>query len=266
MVLGASDLILLNDEPIENAKRLSQIVPSVELMLDGDAWDDADGAWERLAGKLAEPAWEFTVHPPAWDHNVAAGLHSLRHTAQELNKKALELAVRVGAKQMVFHTGYCDRNSRFSRELAQRRSMEALQELIELAKPHGITLGVENVSTPQNSLYTQEEYVHILDGVDDTAQYLLDLGHAHMNGWDIPWVLENIGPRLCGLHIHDNNGRGDQHLPIFQGSIPWGKVFAVMDTLRDDCHFILEYAPGTALDDLRQGADILRSRFTAREL
>ena len=261
MVLEASELILLNNEPIENAKKISAIVPAVEMMLDGDGWDDTENRWNEIAKKLADLHLHFTVHPPAWDHNVAAGLFSLRKTARTLNLSALEVAKIIGAKQIVFHTGYCDRGSNFSREIAQRHSKEALFELIDFAKPNGIRIAVENVAPPQNALYTQEEFVHILDGVDETAQYLLDLGHAHMNHWDLPWVIHQISSRLCGLHIHDNNGSSDQHLPIGCGTIEWEKVFAEMELLHNDCHFVLEYAPGTSLDELRKGVKLLTSRF-----
>lgn len=261
MNLAASELILLNDDPIHNAKALSKIVPNVELMLDGDAWDDVPNAWMEKATALSRLPIRYTVHPPAWDHNIAAGLYSLRKTAQDLNRVALNVAARVGARQMVFHTGYCDANSRFSRKIAQRHSMEALFELIEVAKPLGITLAVENVAAPQNALYTQEEFSHILDGVDETAQYLIDIGHANFNGWDIPRLIEQLAPRICGLHIHDNNGRSDQHLPIFQGTVDWDRTFSAMDSLRPDCHFVLEYAPGTPLTLLKAGVDALSARF-----
>ena len=30
--------------------------------------------------------------------------------------------------------------------------------------------------------------------------------------------------RLKALHIHDNNGVRDEHLPLSEGSIPWDKI------------------------------------------
>ena len=262
MIIEASELILLNHDPIENAKKIGAIVPAVEMMLDGDSWDDRDNSWEKIAANLSELNLHFTVHPPAWDHNVAAGLYSLRKTARDLNISALNVAKIIGAKQVVFHTGYCDSGSYFNRKTAQKHSLEALYELIEIAKPEGIRVAVENVAPPQKALYTQEEFVHILDEIDKTAQYLLDLGHAHMNHWNLPWVIRQIAPRLCGVHIHDNNGEGDQHLPIGRGTIEWEKVFQEMKKVRDDCHLVLEYAPGTSLAELKDGVNLLRNQFS----
>lgn len=261
MELGASELIVLGDDPLDNAHRLHDIASGVELMLDSNSWDDANGNWLRQARRLQNSGISFTVHPPAWDCNIASAVFALRNAALDLNRRALDVCVAVGAKQMVFHPGYCDWPARFDRKQAQQYSRQALEELIPIAKAHGIVLGVENIASPSNALYTQEEYIHLLDDVDETAQYLLDLGHAHFNGWDIPTALDAIGPRLCGLHIHDNDGRGDQHLPIFAGTIPWEAVFHSMERLPHHCHFILEYAPGTPLDRLKEGVQILRERF-----
>ena len=54
---------------------------------------------------------------------------------------------------------------------------------------------------------------------------LLDTGHAHVNGWDIPAVIKALGKRLKACHLHDNGGAGDEHLPIGQGSINWEAYF-----------------------------------------
>ena len=261
MILGASELIVLNGNPIDNAKLLKSIAGSVEMMLDGDAWSNENGTWQKTARVLKELKYEYTIHPPAWDCNIAAGMYSLRRAAQDLNISALDVCTCVGARQIVFHTGYCDKNALFDKKLAQRHSMEALEEMISLAKPLGITVAVENIAPPSLALYTQDEYAHILDGVDETAQYLIDLGHANMNGWNIPKLIGQVSSRLCALHIHDNNGIIDQHLPIGHGTIPWEETFCEMEKLKLNCHFILEYAPGTDINYLCEGIDLLKARF-----
>ena len=39
MHISASEFILFCGDPAENVRKLSEIVPEIELMIDGDGWD-----------------------------------------------------------------------------------------------------------------------------------------------------------------------------------------------------------------------------------
>ena len=45
------------------------------------------------------------------------------------------------------------------------------------------------------------------------------------------------------IHIHDNSGVADEHLPVGEGTIKWEGIFAAIKELSDHCQLILEYAP-----------------------
>ena len=45
MRISASEFILFCNPPLENVRRLSSIVPEVELMMDGDAWEHDQNGW-----------------------------------------------------------------------------------------------------------------------------------------------------------------------------------------------------------------------------
>ena len=78
-----------------------------------------------------------------------------------------------------------------------------------------------------------------------------------MNGWNIPEVIDRTAGRLCALHLHDNDGTCDAHLPMGQGNIDWNRTFASMRQLPDSCVFIMEYQTGTDLEKLAEGRDML---------
>jgi len=48
-----------------------------------------------------------------------------------------------------------------------------------------------------------------------------DIGHAHIEGLDQRDELVALGSNLKAVHIHDNNGRRDQHQAVFNGSLDW---------------------------------------------
>ncbi len=48
-----------------------------------------------------------------------------------------------------------------------------------------------------------------------------DIGHAHIQGLDQHHEMVTMGKNLKAVHIHDNNGRRDQHQTVFNGSLDW---------------------------------------------
>ena len=261
MRISASEFILFCNPPRENVERLRLIVPEIELMIDGDAWDYDEPGWPEQAASLQGCGVPFTVHPPAWDVNAAAPVRALRDAAALLNLSAVDFCAAVGGTQVVFHPGYYDGDSFFSKNRAKDFCYELLGRMAEKCAPLGITVAFENIAPPSMALFTQEEYVRALDGIDPCVKYLLDVGHAHFNHWDIPWVIEHAADRLCGFHLHDNNGDGDSHRPIGQGTIPWDDVFAAMRKLGDDVLYVMEYAAGTPLEELRAGRALLEEKL-----
>ena len=258
MRISASELIMLGKgTPAENAEKIASIVPEVELMMDADPWEFGPNGWDEQAESLKDLDIPFSVHPPAWDMNVASPIKPLRDAAAFLNHEALKLAIAIGAKQMVFHPGCTDCVSNFDRIRAIDNSYAILDELILKAKPLGITLAFENIAGPSRALFSAEEYVHALDGIDPCVRYLLDIGHANMNHWEIPKVIERIADRVCGFHLHDNDGSGDLHWPILTGTVDWEGTFSVMRELPSDVLYVLEYQTNTDLNELKKGVNVL---------
>ena len=65
-----------------------------------------------------------------------------------------------------------------------------------------------------------------IDELNDMAgekcfAFCLDTGHALLLGKDIYTAIMQIGERLETLHIHDNDGKGDQHLAPYMGCLDW---------------------------------------------
>lgn len=256
--ISYSDLLLLGGHAETNVEMLMQAGGThIELLLDGKSWDDMEGTMERLVPYLLGTKASYTVHPPAWDTNLTSENRTIRDASFEEYRKSIEFAARIGATHVVIHPGFCF-SPAFCKQTAALRAEEAVNRLCRIAAPLGVKLAVENVGYHGSSLFTRDDYVRFVERLDEAAVYLIDTGHAHMNGWDIPALIRQTAPRLGCVHLHDNAGDADEHLPIGEGSIRWEPIW---EALRDapDCQLILEYAPGTELSKLREGAELLRS-------
>lgn len=260
-----SDLPLITGDICENITQLiAHGADKVELLMDGDKWDGMEALFAELAPKLRALPVGYTLHPPAWDMNLTSENKAIREASFSEYKKAIQFANMIGADHVVIHPGFCF-SPVFDKKLAQARAKQYIEQLCAIAKPLQVQLVIENVGYNGSSLFTQEEFTRFLDTIDETAGYLLDIGHAHLNQWDIPKLIRDTKERLFALHVHDNNGTEDEHLPIGEGTIQWEEVFAAMRDVSHDCQIVLEYAPNTPLEKLREGKELLARKIYAEE-
>jgi len=260
MKISYSELSLLGKDVLSNVDMLiSHGAANIELMMDGKSWEDHGSRWTQYISELRKRPVRYSVHPPAWDINLTCENKALRDTALEIHKNCIVFANAIDAKQVVLHPGFIT-SPAFCRETAQQRALEAAHILCAYANPFGIQLAFENVGYKGTSIYSEEEYATALEGFEGNIGYLIDIGHAHINGWNTPALIRRLKKRLYALHIHDNNADGDQHLPIGEGTVNWEEIFKAIAEINGDCELILEYAPFIPCEKLKEGQELLRAR------
>ncbi len=144
-----------------------------------------------------------------------------RIEAMDEFKRAIDVAEILPFPRMVLHMGG-------SREAADPRKRDAafssLEHLVLHAKHAGVTLAIEN--TPGEV----GDPAYLRAFVDETRlaglRFCFDLGHAHLADGPAEERLEKcFGPMrdlVATVHLHDNHGERDEHLPPFAGTLDWG--------------------------------------------
>jgi len=56
----------------------------------------------------------------------------------------------------------------------------------------------------------------------------LDLGHANLFGKSIEEFIRKFHTKIRHVHLHDNDGRKDLHLPMGVGNINWEKILKTL--------------------------------------
>ncbi len=105
--------------------------------------------------------------------------------------------------------------------IAMRRSLD---ELVPYLEKHHILLAVENMWADNFEVIREvlNEYPEHLIGL------CYDSGHANdpaLYGMD---HLYDLRYRLQALHLHDNDGTGDQHQPPFYGNVDWERLAGII--------------------------------------
>lgn len=233
---------------------------SVELMLDGSFWNEFENHSPELAKVLAAKPLTYSVHTPVWDMNLTSENAQARRAALEAYEHSIAFAALIGAAHVVLHPGFCYAPV-FNKSTARQRAMLAVEKLCEFDLDYGVLLLVENVGNSQTSIFSQDEYICFIQRFGEKIGSLLDIGHAHLCGWNLPGAISELGKSLYAVHLHDNNGESDSHFPIGSGNIQWNCVFEALRKCRPDLRLILEYDIGTQLKMLQSGKEILMHAF-----
>ncbi|WP_456481524.1 sugar phosphate isomerase/epimerase family protein [Methanopyrus sp.] len=154
-----------------------------------------------------------SVHAPFADLNPASPSDHHREYVLRVIRRAAELAAELGAHYLTVHPGHLTPVTVRDRELAMELAAETLGELADEVRSFGVEPLVENL--PNHSLLlgtSADEMEEILR--ESGCGFTLDIGHAlTVEGSLRPYL--QLGPDL--LHVHDNSGDSDEHLPPGRG-------------------------------------------------
>ena len=185
-----------------------------------------------------------SVHAPV-DASIASGDEAVRARAVGDVTAALEVARHIPYRYLVVHLGTPAAVGRVNdnQPAAARRSLE---QIVETAAGVGVDVAVEVIANP---LSNPEALVRLIEEDLDELDLgiCLDYGHAHMLG-DLADGIETVAGHLVTTHVHDNRGRGDDHLSPFAGSIDWDAAMMETQKIGYEGRLMLEVAPhgGTA--------------------
>ena len=194
------------------------------------------GGWPLDAGAvrraLAETALAVVGHT-AWYLPIASPFPELREPAREILREQFVAFASLGADVVNVHPD--PMNSMYPLDEIRRRNADAVELLARDARENGVRVMVENLG---RSFSRVEDLAPIFERVPD-AGFHLDIGHANMlraHGEPNRAValIEAFGDRLCHVHVHDNVGGDDLHLPVGAGTIPWPDVVAALKRARYD--------------------------------
>jgi len=181
----------------------------------------------------------------------------------------VEYAARLGVRVLVVHAAFPKPapDARYDEVLRRviELNVQYLGELARRAEDLGVLVAVENCvepwfcSSPPDLLFLMESVGSASLGV------CVDTGHFNANSIDPAYAVERLAGHVVATHVHDNDGRHDQHLPPLLGSIDWARVVAAFRGSGCRAPLIYEFhslggqSPQNAVETLRVVTSYLRS-------
>ena len=153
-----------------------------------------------------------------------------RASVQEM-LDSLEVAASLGAKKVVLHPSMITGMGIYVVEQVKEYFRQFLARMVVAARALDVTICLENMM-PRNILGVESTFFAEVFSEFPALLLTLDTGHANIDdelgGGRLATFLACHGNRLGHIHISDNNGRRDDHLPVGQGTIDFA---AFLNTL-----------------------------------
>ena len=172
----------------------------------------------------------------------------------QATKLCVEACGRWGIPNLVVHSGYL---SYPSKEDTFARNRDFFLPLLRKAEEYGLNILVENfygISDP-NFFWIDNatDLRRMIETVDHPLFHAIwDVGHANFGGHDQYAGIMTCGERLKVLHLHDNNGQADLHIPAFQGNINWDDVMRALRDVKFEGELNFEVAVSRVPEELRE--------------
>ena len=179
---------------------------------------------------------------------------SIRRASRHEIRASIEAAARLGARRAVLHPSYINGMGRNVPALTEVYARESLDEAVHCAADVGLDLCLENLFPPLTSFGAMDDWEACFENYPRLG-LALDIGHAHITGgmMEVLRFISRFKSRLRHLHVSDNLGRRDDHLPIGDGRIDFPAVAAALNQIG--------YRQGITLEVFSEDRDdLLRSR------
>jgi sugar phosphate isomerase/epimerase len=208
----------------------------------------------------------YSFHAPfADDIDISSLEPACREHALAEILRAVEAAASLGVHYFVIHPGpeNGDIPSREERLLRIENVCSVLERVAARCGEVGIQCVLEN-KLPHLMFGQSADLLWILTCLKgNRIGACLDTGHAHLAGELYPLVYK-MAPYLRLLHVHDNKGHGDDHLPPGDGRIDWTALLKELAAVNFTGAFILELAGGGEPDVIMARARRARSYLRQR--
>lgn len=200
-----------------------------EIGFDAEALDTlSPPEADAIAEQFHRAGRTITLHGPFMDLSPGSPDPDIQKISQKRFRRLASLVPVFKPKTVVCHTGYDHKRYWAIKEQWMEKSLETWEPLAAAFKREGSRLMLENVYEKDPS----EILPLILNLTSHDVGFCLDIGHQAVFGNVSPrqWVRSMSG-HIQQLHLHDNNGKQDDHWALGAGNINLQQLFKDLNSM-----------------------------------
>jgi sugar phosphate isomerase/epimerase len=154
------------------------------------------------------------------DINIGSLNPRMREAALRELLSALGACRRLGMDVITVHPAFMTPLGFVSKDKVNETTKAGLRKLDAYSQELGVKVALENMPrSPFSMATTPRDLLELIEGTD--LGICLDVGHANTAGKLKEFV--KLKKNIVNLHVHDNRGETDEHLPVGDGTVdfPW---------------------------------------------
>ena len=198
---------------------------------------------------------KYSIHAPFMDVNISSPRDQSRLNSIAQIKSSIDLANEINAEAVVVHPGLISflANKYFKKEVYEFAN-QSIKEIGDYAKNLGVMATIENMPNFESMIYQNIVDLNQLL-VENEMHMTLDIGHANHVGYAPE---DMIFDSIKHVHVHDNLGDDDSHLPLGEGSIDLKYIINTLESKNYDGIYILEV---NDYDSIKKSYEYMKKNF-----
>ena len=192
----------------------------------------------KIRAFFGERGLGLIIHGPFIDLNPGSMDKKIRNASLERFVETVRVTKMLGSKHITFHNGFrAEPYGKYSKEWLQN-SVETWKKVLDAADKENIKLTVENAFDKDPNFL-----IELVKAVDSpNFNICFDGGHYNAFSGTPPLEAFDMLPpdKIGEIHLSDNDGSDDQHLPLGQGNIDLDALFKKIEQLRIEPVITLE--------------------------
>jgi sugar phosphate isomerase/epimerase len=179
----------------------------------------------RVAASLRDAELTVTFHAPFMDLRPGAIDPKVRQVTIERLQQVFDLVPLFQPRSVVCHPSFDEKYYVSGEQTWLENSIETWRKFLTVAAQMDTIISLENV---------YETGPHQLDFLlgafkSDHIRFCFDTGHFNVfSRTPLDVWMDKMAFHLGQVHIHDNNGIADDHLPVGEGNFPFQNFFRIL--------------------------------------
>ncbi len=169
-----------------------------------------------------------SMHAAFVDINFASNDPRIREISQKRVETSIETGKKMGVSNVVVHT--CCYPVLNNQNVIDIWCETTAVYLGMIAKKYGVKIYVEN--TLDINPVILKRLMELAD--HEWLGVCLDVGHANLSKAPISEWMQELKPYIGYMHLNDNNGLYDEHLPVGSGNIDWNGLWNQIRGLKQE--------------------------------
>ncbi len=159
---------------------------------------------------------KLSIHGPYSDVNLGAFDLGTRKYAIGVFMDIINICAKLGIGPLTVHPGVIGPIQHWNRPRALKYTYESLETLAVEAAENSMLIALENMPDMRfTTCQTAEEIKQMMNGLN--IGMCFDIGHAHTTNQMSEMMM--LKDKFINVHVHDNMGDKDAHLPLGKGTI-----------------------------------------------